>query len=372
MSLKEVAAPRDVIVEGQLFLNLLETFVRFLFTSFAKGCGFCGKSVDENSSVISSSAVFCSELCFSQSRRASFKRNKTCDWCRLARHTVSYVDCQDNAAQLQFCSEKCLNQYKMNIFCRETQAHLELHPHLHGAESTSSGLITPDLWLKNCTSPSSNNRSSPVLSPIGTNPSSQSFPRNLTVNSKPEHVPLISVAPSSKLLANDVKRNRTKVSKRFKKSCPSTITSLGAATSFNDIPQDLRVRQTPPLDEVPVETYAFKSSPKDDAKQVRSSLEENIDSQKNDGSLIFKEGGASEEIKRSSIAKEAITKLTNIWRSHKISLATKMRLLLATTYDKSGTIMETPSSIPFNPLEYINTHTNIYVHFFLAEVIEFK
>ncbi|ENN82938.1 hypothetical protein YQE_00698, partial [Dendroctonus ponderosae] len=246
------------------------------------GCGFCGKSVDENSSVISSSAVFCSELCFSQSRRASFKRNKTCDWCRLARHTVSYVDCQDNAAQLQFCSEKCLNQYKMNIFCRETQAHLELHPHLHGAESTSSGLITPDLWLKNCTSPSSNNRSSPVLSPIGTNPSSQSFPRNLTVNSKPEHVPLISVAPSSKLLANDVKRNRTKVSKRFKKSCPSTITSLGAATSFNDIPQDLRVRQTPPLDEVPVETYAFKSSPKDDAKQVRSSLEENIDSQKND------------------------------------------------------------------------------------------
>ncbi|KAH1027373.1 sine oculis-binding protein homolog isoform X1 [Dendroctonus ponderosae] len=256
---------------------------------FTEGCGWCGKSVDENSSVISSSAVFCSELCFSQSRRASFKRNKTCDWCRLARHTVSYVDCQDNAAQLQFCSEKCLNQYKMHIFCRETQAHLELHPHLHGAESTSSGLITPDLWLKNCTSPSSNNRSSPVLSPIGTNPSSQSSPRNLTVNSKPEHVPLISVAPSSKLLATDVKRNRTKVSKRFKKNCPSTITSLGAVTSFNDIPQDLRVRQTPPLDEVPVEEYAFKSSPKDDAKQVRSSLEENVDSQKNDGSPSVEE-----------------------------------------------------------------------------------
>lgn len=46
------------------------------------------------------------------------------------------------------------------------------------------------------------------------------------------------------------------------------------------------------------------------------------------GSLISNEGGSTEEIKRrSSLAKEAMTKLTNIWRSHEISLATKTRLV---------------------------------------------
>lgn len=173
----------------------------------------------------------------------------------------------------------------MHIFCRETQAHLELHPHLHGAESTTSGLITPDLWLKNCTSPISTNRLSPTLLPVGT-----SSPRNLTVASKPDSLPLISVAPSSKLLATDVKRNRSKVSKRFKKGCPSTITSLGDAISLNDIPQDLRVRQTPTLDEVPVDTYAFKTSPKDDVKQDSSPSEEKLESEKNNCNPSVEEG----------------------------------------------------------------------------------
>lgn len=40
------------------------------------------------------------------------------------------MDFNDGATQLQFCSDKCLNQYKMQIFCRETQAHLDLNPHL--------------------------------------------------------------------------------------------------------------------------------------------------------------------------------------------------------------------------------------------------
>lgn len=40
------------------------------------------------------------------------------------------MDFNDGTTQLQFCSDKCLNQYKMQIFCRETQAHLELNPHL--------------------------------------------------------------------------------------------------------------------------------------------------------------------------------------------------------------------------------------------------
>ncbi|VEN53824.1 unnamed protein product [Callosobruchus maculatus] len=127
-------------------------------------CGWCNRPVDENAALTSASATYCSELCFSQSRRATFKKNKTCDWCRHVRHTVSYVDFQDGASQLQFCSDKCLNQYKMHIFCRETRAHLELHPHLHTEETSSTGgnLITPDLWLRNCTSPENNRSPSPT------------------------------------------------------------------------------------------------------------------------------------------------------------------------------------------------------------------
>ncbi|XP_035217472.1 sine oculis-binding protein homolog A-like isoform X2 [Stegodyphus dumicola] len=99
--------------------------------------------------------AFCSELCFTQCRRASFKKNKICDWCKHVRHTVNYVDFQDGEQQLQFCGDKCLNQYKMNIFCKETQAHLQMHTHLKEAAckmaSTGSvNLITPELWLRDC------------------------------------------------------------------------------------------------------------------------------------------------------------------------------------------------------------------------------
>ncbi|XP_076357628.1 uncharacterized protein LOC143250649 [Tachypleus tridentatus] len=101
------------------------------------------------------SKAFCSELCFTQCRRASFKKNKVCDWCKHVRHTVNYVDFQDGDHQLQFCSDKCLNQYKMNIFCTETQAHIQMYPHLKEttcrvAGSGSLNLITPDLWLQDC------------------------------------------------------------------------------------------------------------------------------------------------------------------------------------------------------------------------------
>uniref|UniRef100_A0A146KXL0 Sine oculis-binding n=2 Tax=Lygus hesperus TaxID=30085 RepID=A0A146KXL0_LYGHE len=107
--------------------------------------------------------AFCSEQCFTQSRRANFKRNKTCDWCRHVRHTVNYVDFQDGEHQLQFCSDKCLNQYKMNIFCTETQAHLDVHPHpqeastseeVEGPTEGTTTLITPDLWMRDCRSQS--------------------------------------------------------------------------------------------------------------------------------------------------------------------------------------------------------------------------
>lgn len=50
----------------------------------------------------------------------------------------------------------------MNIFCKETQAQLELHPHLQSTSLPESlcktiepnlPLITPDLWLRDCHSP---------------------------------------------------------------------------------------------------------------------------------------------------------------------------------------------------------------------------
>lgn len=95
---------------------------------------------------------YCTESCFFQSRRASFKRTKTCDWCKHIRHAVNYVDFNDGATQLQFCSDKCLNQYKMEIFCKETQAHLDMNPHLKEPNNIteSNSLITPELWLNIC------------------------------------------------------------------------------------------------------------------------------------------------------------------------------------------------------------------------------
>ena len=87
-----------------------------------------------------------------QCRRASFKKSKVCDWCKHVRHTSNYLEFHDGDAQLQFCSEKCLNQYKMSIFCKETEEHLrKLKTNGEESETERDGekgiLITPDLWL---------------------------------------------------------------------------------------------------------------------------------------------------------------------------------------------------------------------------------
>lgn len=129
-------------------------------------CSWCQKSGSKLFTLKSGSGhkAFCSELCFTQCRRASFKKNKVCDWCKHVRHTVNYVDFQDGEIQLQFCCEKCLNQYKMNIFCRETEEHLSQIQSQIRCPSTGSDdmagvspedsavnkqiLITPDLWLQ--------------------------------------------------------------------------------------------------------------------------------------------------------------------------------------------------------------------------------
>jgi hypothetical protein len=62
-----------------------------------------------------------------------------------------------NDVKYLYFSDKCLNQYKMNIFCKETQAHLQLHGGLAAAAGSdgntglgSGSLITPDLWLRDC------------------------------------------------------------------------------------------------------------------------------------------------------------------------------------------------------------------------------
>lgn len=74
-------------------------------------CGWCDKSLVSKAFTFRAAAAesddekaFCTEQCFSQYRRANFKRNKTCDWCRHLRHTVvNCVDFQDGDHQLQFC-----------------------------------------------------------------------------------------------------------------------------------------------------------------------------------------------------------------------------------------------------------------------------
>ncbi|KAJ3622625.1 hypothetical protein Zmor_004434 [Zophobas morio] len=199
---------------------------------FNEGCGWCGKTVDENTGLSSAAATFCSELCFSQSRRANFKKNKTCDWCRHVRHTVSYVDSQDGTSQLQFCSDKCLNQYKMHIFWRETRAHLEIHPHIHGDESSGT-LITPDLWMNKCKSPET--QLSPSSSP------------KLETRQQTSPLPLITVAHPSKLMSlplNDDYKRRGKVQKKSKKKSLS-VPAVSNKSFSSEMPQDLRVRHTP-------------------------------------------------------------------------------------------------------------------------------
>ncbi|KAK5608037.1 hypothetical protein CRENBAI_005793, partial [Crenichthys baileyi] len=90
--------------------------------------------------------------------RLVFKTNSdvlVCDWCKHIRHTKEYLDFGAGERRLQFCSAKCLNQYKMDIFYKETQAALPgaLCNPGHGAggegkPECSGGvqLLTPESW----------------------------------------------------------------------------------------------------------------------------------------------------------------------------------------------------------------------------------
>uniref|UniRef100_A0A3P9NDL3 Sine oculis binding protein homolog (Drosophila) a n=1 Tax=Poecilia reticulata TaxID=8081 RepID=A0A3P9NDL3_POERE len=152
-------------------------------------CAWCQKVGVKRYSLSMGSELknFCSEKCFAACRRAYFKRNKTrdggglggklprhvftqdaprlvfktnsdvlvCDWCKHIRHTKEYLDFGAGERRLQFCSAKCLNQYKMDIFYKETQAALPgaLCNPGHGAggegkPECSGGvqLLTPESW----------------------------------------------------------------------------------------------------------------------------------------------------------------------------------------------------------------------------------
>uniref|UniRef100_A0A7N6B7T2 Sine oculis-binding protein homolog n=1 Tax=Anabas testudineus TaxID=64144 RepID=A0A7N6B7T2_ANATE len=120
-------------------------------------CAWCQKVGVKRYSLSMGSELksFCSEKCFAACRRAYFKRNKVCDWCKHIRHTKEYLDFGAGERRLQFCSAKCLNQYKMDIFYKETQAALPgaLCNPVHGTggegkPECSGGvqLLTPESW----------------------------------------------------------------------------------------------------------------------------------------------------------------------------------------------------------------------------------
>lgn len=78
---------------------------------------------------------------------------QVCDWCKHVRHTTEYLDFGSGEERLQFCSTKCLNQYKMDVFYREARAALtSSSPSRPGHEGRSDGvstgqkLLTPESW----------------------------------------------------------------------------------------------------------------------------------------------------------------------------------------------------------------------------------
>ncbi|XP_035024065.1 sine oculis-binding protein homolog A isoform X2 [Hippoglossus stenolepis] len=152
-------------------------------------CAWCQKVGVKRYSLSMGSELksFCSEKCFAACRRAYFKRNKArdddglggklpqnsftqdtprlvfktnsdvlvCDWCKHIRHTKEYLDFGAGERRLQFCSAKCLNQYKMDIFYKETQAALPgalcnpgHGPGGEGKPECGGGvqLLTPESW----------------------------------------------------------------------------------------------------------------------------------------------------------------------------------------------------------------------------------
>ncbi|XP_023122808.2 sine oculis-binding protein homolog isoform X1 [Amphiprion ocellaris] len=177
-------------------------------------CVWCQKEGVKRYSLCMGSELksFCSEKCFAACRRAYFKRNKArdedlhgerspqhphtedsprlvlkintnvrslspvpqvCDWCKHVRHTKEYLDFGSGEERLQFCSTKCLNQYKMDVFYREARAALtstSSSPNRTSQEGradssmTGQKLLTPESWNSSNSAGEARNRN---LSPKG-------------------------------------------------------------------------------------------------------------------------------------------------------------------------------------------------------------
>ncbi|CDQ62926.1 unnamed protein product [Oncorhynchus mykiss] len=83
---------------------------------------------------------------------------QVCNWCKHVRHTKEYLDFGAGEERLQFCSTKCLNQYKMDVFYREARATLTSsspgRPTQEGRPESTGGvqnqkLLTPESWSSN-------------------------------------------------------------------------------------------------------------------------------------------------------------------------------------------------------------------------------
>ncbi|XP_030637573.1 sine oculis-binding protein homolog B [Chanos chanos] len=156
-------------------------------------CVWCQREGLKRFSLIMGSELksFCSEKCFAACRRAYFKRNKArdedhhgnqspppgqtvdtpprlvlkmnsnaraCDWCKHVHHAREYLDFSAGEERLRFCSTKCLNRYKMDVFYREAQAALagsetganpgqgEEENHVPVGGTAGEQLLTPESW----------------------------------------------------------------------------------------------------------------------------------------------------------------------------------------------------------------------------------
>uniref|UniRef100_A0A8C2AXT7 Sine oculis binding protein homolog (Drosophila) b n=1 Tax=Cyprinus carpio TaxID=7962 RepID=A0A8C2AXT7_CYPCA len=152
-------------------------------------CVWCQKEGMKRYSLLMGSELksFCSEKCFAACRRAYFKHNKArdedrhgdqspppgqtldtpsrlllkmnnntrvCDWCKRTHHTKEYLDFGSGEKRLQFCSTKCLNQYKMDVFYQEARATLadsgsaqkDEEPRPKTAVVENQKLLTPEAW----------------------------------------------------------------------------------------------------------------------------------------------------------------------------------------------------------------------------------
>lgn len=196
-------------------------------------CVWCQKEGVKRYSLCMGSELksFCSEKCFAACRRAYFKRNKArdedlhgerspqrphtedsprlvlkinsnvrslspvpqvCDWCKHVRHTKEYLDFGSGEERLQFCSTKCLNQYKMDVFYREARAALTSSSPSRSsqegrAENSLGGqkLLTPDSWNSSSAVEARRRNLSPKVPVLGSAESTSVSPSEAsTSNSK--------------------------------------------------------------------------------------------------------------------------------------------------------------------------------------------